>query len=231
MSRTHDRFEELAGALALGEASDAERAELAAHAQTCSACALDLRDLPIALDVIRAARESERWQPGASDEVRTRLREGRERGTRRTLITLGYGIAASLVLNVAFVSGFGARALDALRVTPGTAYAASTRITLERRPRAALLAQPAARAVVATVVARRPAARLPVLRPRGPRSPAHALAAPPEPPDAFGGLAIDGAYVAGVTADERCAGSRPREVAAEGDAEPCPATPAAALLR
>jgi len=50
------------------------------------------------------------------------------------LLPLGYAVAASLVLNVAFVTGFAGRALDALRVVPDFRYSATQSITLEHRP-------------------------------------------------------------------------------------------------
>ena len=36
--KAHDRFESLAGAVALGEATESERVEFVAHAQTCALC-------------------------------------------------------------------------------------------------------------------------------------------------------------------------------------------------
>jgi hypothetical protein len=65
------------------------------------------------------------------------------RHRRRILNTFVYAIAASFVLNVAFVSGFAGRALDALRAAPEYTYSPVGSITLERRaPQIAAASEP-----------------------------------------------------------------------------------------
>jgi hypothetical protein len=104
VSRAHDRFEALAGALALGEATDAEREQFTEHARTCALCAEDTAALPATLALVGEARESERWQPSLGGELAERLRSRRETRSRRTFASLGFGIVASLALNVLFVA-------------------------------------------------------------------------------------------------------------------------------
>ncbi len=132
--RAHARFETLAGALLLSEATSDERAEFEAHARGCGQC----RDGPSVDLPLRGLMESagarETWQPSLAGDVYRRIAESRRRCWRAGLGTLGYAVAASLVLNVAFVTGFAGRALDALRVVPDFRYSATQPITLERRP-------------------------------------------------------------------------------------------------
>jgi Putative zinc-finger len=229
MSHAHDRFDALAGALALGEASDAERAEFGAHARTCAACANDAAELPATFALVREARASERWDPHGSGELDARTRERRERSSRRTLTTLGYAVAASVVVNLAFVSGFGARALDALRVVPDTTPVVATRLTIEKRiatEQAAMFA-PARATIALRPSTVRPAA---VVRAPGPRVPRHAKPAAPaaQPDDPLSGLAVEGGYpaVAVAPATERCADASVSEAGQSGS---CGATRPALL--
>ncbi len=128
----HARYEALAGALALGEADAAERAEFVAHAVDCAQCRADW-SLGSVRDLIEGASSSEVWRPSVASGVRQLLAEAGSRRGRRVVTTFGYAIAASLALNVLFVTGFAGRALDAVRQAPEF-YSQTQRITLERRP-------------------------------------------------------------------------------------------------
>jgi hypothetical protein len=209
VSRAHDRFEALAGALALGEATPAERAQFADHARICALCAEDAEALPATLAFVDAARRSERWQPSLSGELDERLRSRRETRSRRTFATLGLGIVASLALNVLFVSGVAGRALDALRVAPDTAPVSGTRLTLEHRPPRASLAGAAA-----------PAPRRSAQAVRERHSPAA--------PEVVAGLALAPADSATLSREKRCAAT---SESLDAGREPCPASPAGALFR
>lgn len=189
----HERFEALAVAHALGEASAAERAEFAAHARGCRTCADDAAGALAMANLIAGARDEERWQPQLDGALETRLAGRRVQRSQQTFAVLGYAVAASFVLNIAFVGGFAGRALDALRVTPPPErYANAARIVLEHRAR---------RPLVPAAVAARPRAvpqvRLPARAAddaaRKPDRLALATAsnrnAPPAP-DVFAGLAL-----------------------------------------
>ena len=104
-------------------------------------------------DFVEAAKEHEMWRPSLAGDVVARIAESRQKRVRFALGTLGYAVAASLVINVAFVTGFAGRAIDALRVAPDFRYATTQSITLEHRPPAA--AEPAPAMVTIDSVARR----------------------------------------------------------------------------
>jgi len=152
--RGHDRYEALVGALLLDEATAGERAEFAAHAEGCARCRADATSLGVPLrDFVEAASEHETWRPSLAGDVRARIAESRQKRVRFAVGTLGYAVAASLVINVAFVTGFAGRAIDALRVVPDFRYATTQSITLEHRPPAAV--EPAPAMVTIDRVARR----------------------------------------------------------------------------
>ena len=131
----HARFEALAGALLLNEAGERERAEFEAHARECARCAGDAASLGAGLrEFVASAAARETWQPSVARDVSVRIAESRQKRVRFAVGSLGYAVAASIVLNVAFVSGFGGRAIEALRVAPEFRYATTQRLTLERRP-------------------------------------------------------------------------------------------------
>ena len=133
---THDYFESLCGAIALGEASRPERALFLLHARQCPVC---IEDVALCDGELRAlaqgARERERWQPSVRDAVVTRVHEGQSRSRRAVLAGLGYAFAASVLLNVVCSLG------------------------LPERLAAAFVPQPAPLRVIAYVVVRAP--RLP----------------------------------------------------------------------
>jgi hypothetical protein len=116
---THDYFESLCGAIALGEASRPERALFLLHARQCPACAEDvgLRDGEL-VTLAQDARERERWQPTVRDAVATRVHEGQSRSRRAVVAGLGYAFAASVLLNVVCSLGLPERLVAALVPQP-----------------------------------------------------------------------------------------------------------------
>ncbi len=115
MSRRHAAYEALAGAVALGEASDAERAELAAHCATCTRCSDDADALRTqVVTAVAVAREMETWRPQVRDGVARRIEGDRVRSTERTASMLVGGIVLSLALNAALASGLAQRAGHAI---------------------------------------------------------------------------------------------------------------------
>ena len=209
-ARDHERYEALAAAHALGEATPAERSEFALHARACAACAEDAAAGAKVLALLSASRDEERWQPQVDGEIEARLAGHRARRSQRTFAALGYAVAASLVLNVPFVGGFAGRALDALRVTPDDHYANATRIVLEQRPPRVARVLPA----VHRVAARTQATRL-ALRSGATKQPLHRNAARMAPasapaPDVFQGLALGSHARRGdlLALDQSCAARR-----------------------
>ncbi|MDQ2908594.1 MAG: zf-HC2 domain-containing protein [Candidatus Eremiobacteraeota bacterium] len=106
MRSDHGRFEALAGALALGEATTEERDHFEAHAAECATCrAATADDLVGMRELIVTAREEETWRPSLGSALMTRIRDERLRRSRLTLRVLGWSVALSLALDAAFVSG------------------------------------------------------------------------------------------------------------------------------
>jgi len=225
----HRHFEALAAALALGEASEAERAEFAAHARSCAVCAADAAHGSALVGRLAAARDDERWQPHLDGDIGARLSVHRTQRSKQTFAVLGYAVAASLVVNVAFVGGFAGRALDALRVTPAPEAAAvnSLRIVLEHRaPRepAALALHRATRlAPHAQVAFRAPA---PVAR-REAAAPPPAAPADVPVPDVFAGIALEStALDRSVAFAQLCAEVRAADRPLPAGCDAIPAAPA-----
>ena len=218
--RAHDRYEALAGALLLDEATADERAEFAAHAEECATCHADAVSFGVPLrEFVDAARERETWRPSIAGDVGARIAESRQKRVRLALGTLGYAVAASLVVNVAFVTGFAGRAIDALRVAPDFRYATTQSITLEHRPPAA--AEPAPAIVTIERVARR-TAHVRDERPQQKMKTGGTAGSRPAP-DAIAGLAIwnDGLSAARDVAqiERRCESAVDAVFTPE---EPCP---------
>jgi anti-sigma factor RsiW len=137
----HAAYEALAGAIALGEASDAERAAFSAHCATCARCADDADALRTdVVTVVAVARELETWRPQVRDGVVRRIDADRGRSTGRTTTLLTAAIALSLVLNAAFATGFAQRAGHAIepviaRVLPFPPLVASEDNAAQSAPR------------------------------------------------------------------------------------------------
>lgn len=135
-ANVHDRIEALAGAIALGEASDDERREYREHIATCHSCLRALggeREIERVAATVSAAREDEVWQPQTGDPIGAR---GRKRS--KTLMR-GAGVAA-FALAVSFgVHALLAASVPHLQTTQITAPAlggSPMRIVLEQQPTA-----------------------------------------------------------------------------------------------
>ncbi|MDQ2908209.1 MAG: zf-HC2 domain-containing protein [Candidatus Eremiobacteraeota bacterium] len=106
MKSDHGRFDALAGALALGEATAAEREQFETHALMCPTCREHgVEELVGVREFITAAREEETWRPSLGSPLMARIRDGRLRRSRLALRALGWSVALSLVLDAAFISG------------------------------------------------------------------------------------------------------------------------------
>ena len=129
----HKRAEVLAGAIALGEATDAERIEYRSHLASCGECLRRLggeHELQRTSGIVAAARSTEIWEPDLRSAV-ARAMTTRKRWTRWGLSVLGICFAISFFIHILVVSGFA-------RLTPSLAAPlvlnyGSTRIVLESR--------------------------------------------------------------------------------------------------
>ena len=127
MRRGHAAYESLAGAIVLGEATEAERAAYLAHAATCPRCEVDLdatRTLVCA--AFTASQHGETWRASVRDEVFARI--DRRSATWSSWITNGLAVAVALTLalNVALLLGAGRSwsSPSLATVLPATAAAA-----------------------------------------------------------------------------------------------------------
>ena len=115
--RGHGRFEAMAGAIVLGEATPAEHAQYAAHAHACPRCGAD--DLGAlrthVLTAVAVSRELETWRPQIREAVAVGIDRNRSRTASRTANALGFAVALSLALNAALASGLAERAAGTLR--------------------------------------------------------------------------------------------------------------------
>lgn len=132
MNVTHDRIETIAGAIALGEATDNERTEYREHIATCAQCLNAFsgeREIERVAKTVGAARESEMWDPVLGDVVRTRLNQ-RARKFRYIFSTLAACLLVALGVRIAIANG----ALHLFRSSnPVVINAGTTRIVLEQR--------------------------------------------------------------------------------------------------
>ncbi len=234
----HDRFEALAGAVMLGEASEAERAAFALHASDCAECRSDAAAAPGLVRAIEAAREAETWRPRVDRAVLGRIRGSRSSRFRVTLGAFGGAIALSILLNAALASGLSGRLLGAF---PPSSEAPSDGTAMKFRlespaPRGAVAARPVARHIVAVLPHRRArlsgAARVPLgVAPRVPERAGRME----DVPDLLAGIDIDGrpgdgAKHVAVEARPACTGGTDRAEQAGhalGDAPaPCPVSSA-----
>jgi hypothetical protein len=236
----HDRFEVLAGAVILGEASDLERAQFAAHAASCPSCG-PAADGAAVRAAIERGREAETWRPALGDPVARRLRESSSSRFRSTVGVLGAAVALSLGLNVVFASGLSSRLLGSFAVPSqtGGSGATSMRIGLESpAPRRAANVAPAPVHVSITSAqrglrrARIAAARLPVATLAAKRTPPPTPANDPAAgiPDVLAGLDLEGSggdskHVA--LGPQRICGSTARAQASRSEAQlqPDPSEP------
>ncbi len=136
---THRRAAEIAGAIALGEATDSQRMEYREHLSRCAAC---LKAFGGELEIGRAAclvaeaRDGELWEP----EIGALPAHRRGRLRRLAFVSLVAAVLLSLALHAAIAAGF-AR-FNPVLAAPVVIDAGATRIVLERRsappPQAAL---------------------------------------------------------------------------------------------
>jgi hypothetical protein len=230
----HDRFEILAGAVMLGEANDAERAAFDAHVSACESCRLDAACAPVVLRSVEAAKAAETWRPSVGSAVVGRIRESRTSRFGKTVGVLGWAVALSIVLNVAFVSGLSTHIHDAFAPEPDDApYVSAMKIDLESP---APLPAPVRRAAwhphaVAFVARPKPHALVarPAAVPVAPDIPTAAagVTIPPSAadavPDVLAGIDVDGSETDGakhVAVQPHCAGA-PDPVATDAAPAPC----------
>lgn len=96
-STLHDRVEAIAGAIALGEASDEERLEYREHISACVQCLHALggeHELERVAATVVSARDEEVWQPEIGDVVAARSKR-RSRMLRWSTSLFGIALAAS----------------------------------------------------------------------------------------------------------------------------------------
>lgn len=131
--KLHDRIESLAGAIALGEASDDERRQYREHIATCAQCLHALggeREIERVASTVASARESEVWEPSLGDVVHQRTQR-RSRAFRYGFSVFGVALAASFGIHVLLTSGM-AQLTPQFAQHPVVINAGTTRIVLEQ---------------------------------------------------------------------------------------------------
>jgi TonB family protein len=149
MTKDCARAEVLAGAVALGEATDHERDAYRQHLALCPRCIEAFggeREIERIMQTVAQARDAERWEPDVRASMATRGNRGRR------FWRFGFAAAAA-----ALAISVGIHALVASRVTGPVELVANAPVTdgafhvsLERRTPAAQPVRPAPRAAVAT---------------------------------------------------------------------------------
>jgi hypothetical protein len=194
----HDRYEALAGAILLGEATPAEREAFETHAAACAPCRADAACAPVFASAFEEGRAAETWRPSVGGVVERRIRETRRSRTRLIAAAMGWCVALSIAVDGLFVSGFAGRVYRALDARAGVASVAAAPAA-PRTAAAGALAADAVRAVApvrraarrarASVrVAARPHRIAPVAATGAP----HAPAAAADVPDVLAGLDLSG---------------------------------------
>ncbi len=128
----HGRIEAIAGAIALGEATDAERREYREHIAACERCLGALggeHEIERVAATVTAARECEVWQPKLRDVIANRARR-RGRIVRASFALTALCAAIWFGVHVAMVNGV-AR-LTSTASVPAVLNAGATRIALQR---------------------------------------------------------------------------------------------------
>ena len=139
------RSEVLAGAVALGEATDVERDAYRRHLSTCRRCVATLggeREIERTMQVVAQARDAERWEP----DVRLALRD-RVRATRHAW-RFGLSALAAAVVVALGIHAFVAAGVKQIGVSPANPIVVGydgQKIVLERRAPAYAVPVPAAR--------------------------------------------------------------------------------------
>jgi TonB family protein len=103
----HDRIESLAGAIALGEATDEERREYREHISSCPRCLGALggeHEIERVASTVGQARDAEVWKPGIRDVVGARMRR-RSRTLRWSASFFGVALAASFGIHALLAAG------------------------------------------------------------------------------------------------------------------------------
>lgn len=135
MSRTCDRAEVLAGAIALGEATDAERNEYRAHLSACQRCLTSLsgeRELERLSAVVATARDEESWEPALPPPWVA------QRARRAKLLRYSASVGALAVALSVGLHFFVAATVGQLHPTPANPITVAydgTHVTLNQRPR------------------------------------------------------------------------------------------------
>ncbi len=145
----HDRIEAIAGAIALGEATDEERREYREHISSCSHCLNALggeHEIERVASTVGQAREAEVWEPDLRDVIGARMRR-RSRVLRWGAGIAGLAVAASLGVHALFAAG-----VPRIAVVPAQ-QAADTNVTHVSLDEPSIASKPAA-------IAERPQRRL-----------------------------------------------------------------------
>jgi len=133
-SNVHDRIEAIAGAIALGEASDEERRQYREHIAACRACLDALggeHEIERVASTVSYARDQEVWEPDVRGAVDTRLRR-RTQKLRWGLSVFGIALAASVGAHLVFAAGI--PRIDRHAASPVVINAGPARIVLEQNP-------------------------------------------------------------------------------------------------
>lgn len=146
----HAHIEALAGAIALGEAGESERAEYRAHIAACPRCLENFggeREIERVAASIAQARDGEMWSPDLRGALALRIRR-RGRSFRYGAGVLGGAVAISLAVHFFILGGLSSTL--PLRGAPGAvAYSGATRVVLEAPARTVRGAAPAAQSAPA----------------------------------------------------------------------------------
>ncbi|GAC1388680.1 MAG: hypothetical protein NVSMB31_03110 [Vulcanimicrobiaceae bacterium] len=130
----HNRAEVLAGAIALGEATDEERVEYRRHLAACAACLQSLggeHELERLHSVVQQAHESEMWEPDVRGPLLDRVNTAPRRIAKYGLGILGVCLVLSLIGH--FVVGSSLAQIRPSLADPLVINYEGNKIVLERR--------------------------------------------------------------------------------------------------
>jgi TonB family protein len=138
------RAEILAGAIALGEASEAEREEYRNHISTCASCLAALggeREIERVMAIVAQARDEETWEP-----IPRRLGErARVRMWQTGAAVLAAAVAISFGVHILLASAVRAPSIEPKTVALES-ISAPFHVSLERRPHVAATPAPVVKA-------------------------------------------------------------------------------------
>lgn len=133
MKRSHDRIEAIAGAIALGEATNEERLEYRRHLSVCAACVQSLggeHEIERTMALVSDAQQSEVWEP----DLRPAIAAAAKRPSRILRRILSFGAAClGLVFGVHVLIASGFARMTPLLADPLVFNAGGARIVLEPR--------------------------------------------------------------------------------------------------